>query len=330
MKTKDSSSIQKASYELARNLETNQNFFPNYFNRNKSVSKKFKELILYTNHLLLKDSLGKGVYTEKLNTIINLFDFYFFAFENYYRLFTDTLKVLSTIYPLLFEHNEEESDYPETLSKRKYRFFKLFKDDEILTKPDKLFIEEIKQNIQLHDSKEISKCINQLERLFYFYNYIKCARKKDFDKIIKVQRLIKEFELFFYRNSDQNKNEIFRNLRDFGFGEESTITRTVKKYRRPELQSKKQPSGLTIKAAKKGIRITIKIIKLIDSRIRPRRILKKLLSENKFDSDLIYFAVIRAVYMEFFEKENLTHMEIIQKLSDELQLGEDIIAKYLE
>jgi hypothetical protein len=323
--------LKDAADELARNFETNRNFFPHYLGRNDQQKKAFKELISITNELLVNQ--GNEDHT---NHLIEIFDFYFFTLERYPRIFNESLNVLSSKYPFILPERSE-AEFPDTERKRLERMNKKTGANVIPVSEDR-FITKI-LNSYSNPKKEIRyKAELQLKRLLLLYYYVKAARKKDFSGIDLRMRQIKEFEnhfLFLREMIDKQRvkngkekitdDEIFQLMEERGFGKEETVINKMKQFR--ESGSKKKVSNQTKVNGEKGLRIYDEIMELLKENIHPILIIKRLKRQKKYKPELIEFAVIKIVYDSLINEKQLTHDEAIQSMRK--YLSNDLLNKYL-
>ena len=287
--------LKDAADEIARNYETNQNFFPHYLERNREQRDSFKELLIITNSLLI--SQWSENHTIHL---INLFDFYFFTLENYPRVFNESIKVLSSVYPFVLLH-EREMDYPDTDRKRKERLSK-GTGSTVIPETENQFITKILDTIKTKDNENFDRTEQQLKRLLLLYYYVKGMREKDFAVIELNMTRIKEFENFFLRFRDtinkqreklgKNKitdDEIFQLMEKQGLGKEETIIYRIKRVR--ETGSKKTVNKQTKKEVEEGLRIYDEIIGMVESNSKLDKIRRRLMKRSSYKPELIEFAI---------------------------------------
>lgn len=287
--------LKDAADEIARNYETNQNFFPHYLGRNRDQRDSFKELLILTNSLLI--SQWSESHTIHL---INLFDFYFFTLENYPRVFNESINVLSSVYPFVLLH-EREMDYPDTDRKRKERLSK-GTGSTVIPETENQFITKILDTIKTKDNENFDRTEQQLKRLLLLYYYVKGMREKDFAVIELNMTRIKEFENFFLRFRDtinkqreklgKNKitdDEIFQLMEKQGLGKEETIIYRIKRVR--ETGSKKTVNKQTKKEVEEGLRIYDEIIEMVESNSKFYKIRKRLMKRSSYKPELIEFTI---------------------------------------
>ncbi|KUG25583.1 hypothetical protein ASZ90_004601 [hydrocarbon metagenome] len=287
--------LKDAADEIARNFETNQNFFPHYLERNRDQRDSFKELLIITNTLLI--SQWSENHTIHL---INLFDFYFFTLENYPRFFNESINALSSVYPFVLLQ-DREPDYPNTDRKRIWRINK-GPGLTVIPESENQFITKIHDSTKTKEKENFDKIEQQLKRLLLLYHYVKGMREKDFANIELNMNRIKEFENFFLKfrdsinkqreKSGKNKitdDEIFQLMEKQGLGKEETIIYRIKRVR--ETGSKKTVNTQTKKDAEVGLRIFDEIMEMIEANIHPTKILNRLKKKNNYNPELIEFAI---------------------------------------
>ncbi|HET56316.1 MAG TPA: hypothetical protein ENN33_14025 [Ignavibacteria bacterium] len=320
--------LKDAADELARNFETNRNFFPHYFERNREQRESFKELLIITNSLLISQ------WSESHTTqLINLFDFYFFTLENYPRIFNESLNVLSSKYPSILPERSK-AEFPDTERKRLERMNKKTGEN-VIPVSENQFISVILKGCskKLNDKAEL-----QLNRLLLFYHYVKGAREKDFAVIeLKIQQ-VKRFEnnFLFLREMIDNRRaergegkitdaEIFQLMERKSLGKKETVIKNMKRIR--ETKSKKKVSNQTKIDGEKGLRIYDEIMELLKENIRPVLIIKRLKRQKKYKPELIEYAVIKIVYDSLINEKQLIHDEALETMRRDL--SNDLIKKYL-
>jgi len=291
--------LKDAADEIARNYETNQNFFPHYLERNRDQRDSFKELLILTNSLLI--SQWSENHTIHL---INLFDFYFFTLENYPRVFNESINVLSSVYPFVLLH-DREPDYPNTDRKRIWRINKkpgLI----VIPESENQFINKIHDSTKPKDKVNFDKIEQQLKRLLLLYHYVKGVREKDFANIELNMSRISAFESFFLILRDSiNKqreklgkikitdDEIFQLMEKQGLGKEETIIYRIKRFR--ETGSKKTVDTQTKKDAEDALRIYEEfgdeIIRLLKINVTQKNIVDRIKRKTKLNRELIEVAV---------------------------------------
>lgn len=293
--------LKDAADEIARNYETNQNFFPHYLGRNRDQRDSFKELLILTNSLLI--SQWSESHTIHL---INLFDFYFFTLENYPRVFNESINVLSSVYPFVLLH-EREMDYPDTDRKRIERLSK-GTGSTVIPETENQFITKIHDTTKTKDKKNFDKIEQQLNRLLLLYHYVRVMREKDFANIELNMNRIKEFENFFLKfrdsinkqreKSGKNKitdDEIFQLMEKQGLGKEETIIYRIKRIR--ETGSTKKINFQTKKDAEDALRIYEEfgdeIIRLLKTNITQKNIVDRIKRKTRINRELIAVVVVR-------------------------------------